>query len=236
MWPETKQELVAIQNRLGRAAFTEWLPAGEYTIGGCFVCFERFKSGTGDKGDPGWAAAVVMRENAVIDYRIVRGQAGGPYQPGLLALREARLLFDAVSGLARTPDVLMVNATGRDHPRRAGMALHIGAVLDIPTIGVTRRPLVALGEQPGMQRGTTAPLRIKDEVVAAWVRTRANAHPVIAHPAWRTSLDTAVNLVLTWSWDSLTPEPLRMARMLARKTRAGIDLNQASYAILNNLD
>ena len=73
------------------------------------------------------------------------GPAGGPYLPALLALREGPLLEQAVRALPIAPEVLVVNATGRDHPRRAGLALHLGAVLGVPTVGVTTRPLVAEG-------------------------------------------------------------------------------------------
>ena len=75
----------------------------------------------------------------------VGGPAAGPYLPALLALREGPLLEQAVRALSIAPEVLVVNATGRDHPRRAGLALHLGAVLGLATVGVTTRPLVAQG-------------------------------------------------------------------------------------------
>ena len=78
----------------------------------------------------------------------ISGLAGGPYLPALLALREGPLLEQAVRALPIVPEVLIVNATGRDHPRRAGLALHLGAVLGLPTVGVTTRPLVAQGAWP----------------------------------------------------------------------------------------
>src|SRR5436305_1869658 len=81
------------------------------------------------------------------------GPAGAAYEPGLLALRAGRLLEDAVRRLPRSPDVLLVNATGRDHPRRAGLALQLGAVLGVPTVGVTHRPLLAAGEWPADEIG-----------------------------------------------------------------------------------
>jgi hypothetical protein len=87
----------------------------------------------------------------------------------LLALREGPLLEQAVRALPTTPEVLLVNATGRDYPRRAGLALHLGAVLGLPTVRVTVRPLVAEGSRPADRRGAMAPLRLGGEVVGCWV-------------------------------------------------------------------
>jgi deoxyribonuclease V len=146
--------------------------------------------------------------------------AGGPYLPALLALREGPLLEQAVRALPIVPEVLMVNATGRDHPRRAGLALHLGAVLGLPTVGVTTRPLVAEGPWPPDQRGATAPLWLGGEVVGCWVRTRTGARPVAVHAAWQTDPDHAVQVVLAATRRARTPEPLRRARTLARTRRA----------------
>jgi deoxyribonuclease V len=148
------------------------------------------------------------------------GEAGAAYEAGLLALREGPLLEAAVRALREVPDVLLVDATGRDHPRRAGLALHLGAVLDLPTVGVTHRPLLARGEWPADAKGASAPLTLDGEHVGAWVRRRRSARPVAAHPGWRTDLDTAAAVVLGTAGSHRTPEPLRRARTLARLARA----------------
>ena len=153
---------------------------------------------------------------------VVRGPAGAPYDPGRLALREGALLERAVRGLPRRPDVVLVDATGRDHPRRAGLALHLGAVLDVPTVGVTHRPLTADGTWPPPAPGAHAPLRIGDEVVGAWLRTVARARPLAVHAAWRTDPETAVAAVLAAARRVRTPEPLRRARHAARLARARV--------------
>ena len=114
----------------------------------------------------------------------------------------------------------MVNATGRDHPCRAGLALHLGAVLGLPTVGVTTRPLVAQGAWPVDHRGATARLLLGGEVVGYWVRTRAGARPVAVHAAWQTDAQDAVQVVLAATRRARTPEPLRRARTLARTRRA----------------
>ena len=100
---------------------------------------------------------------------MVSGHAGAPYEPGLLALREGALLEAAVRALTKPPDVLLVDATGRDHQRRAGLAFHLGAVLDVPTVGVTHRPLSAEGEWPPDERGARSPLLLEGESVGYWI-------------------------------------------------------------------
>jgi deoxyribonuclease V len=141
--------------------------------------------------------------------------------PGLLALREGPSLEAAVRALAIRPDVLLVDATGRDHPRRAGLALQLGAVLELPTIGVTHRPLLATGPWPPDRRGASSPLVIEGEQVGVWLRTRAEARPLAIHPGWRIDLDVAIETVLGAAGAHRTPEPLRRARTLARTMRAG---------------
>jgi Endonuclease V len=101
----------------------------------------------------------------------------------------------------------VVNATGRDHPRRAGLAVHLGAVLGLPTVGVTTRPLLAEGGWPPEKRGATTPLRLDREVVGCWVRTRPGARPVAVHAAWRTDASDAVRVVLAATRRARTPEP-----------------------------
>jgi deoxyribonuclease V len=158
-------------------------------------------------------------DRRVIGTAVVRGEAGAPYEPGLLALREGRLLEAAVRALPGEPEVVIANATGRDHPYGAGLALHLGAVLGLPSIGVTDRPLVAEGAEPAPAYGATSPLLLEGAEVGRLLRTRAGARPVVVHPGWRTDLDTAVSVVLATIRRARTPEPLRRARREARRAR-----------------
>jgi deoxyribonuclease V len=155
-WPETAEELELEQDRLAAAIWTAWRPFGRYAVGAVFVCFAQDAAGNGSPGDRGFAAAVVDGDAA-----IAVGEAPAAYALGRLALREGLLLESAVRGLRTRPDVLVVDSTGRDHPRRCGLALHLGAVLGIPTIGVTHRPLVAEGEWPADERGATTSLVLR---------------------------------------------------------------------------
>lgn len=221
-WPASAAELVGVQRALAEARPPPWSPpAAPPRIGGCFVCFARGITGSGEEGDPAVAAAVVMRGRRVLARAVVRGAAAAPYRPALLALREGRLLEAAVRALdvEHAPEVLLVNASGRDHPRRAGLALQLGAVLGVPTVGVTNRPLGAEGDWPARDAGEVAPLRLGGELVGYWLRTRPGSKPVAVHAAWRTDPDTAVELVRAATRRARTPEPLRRARTAARAAR-----------------
>jgi deoxyribonuclease V len=218
-WPSSEEELVQEQRVLAGRRPEPWLPAGkELPLGGCFVCFGRGKIGMGRRGDAGWAGAALLRDGAAVTV-VAEGPAGAPYAPGLLALREGPLLEEAVRRLPALPGVLLVDATGRDHPRRAGLALHLGAVLDVPTIGVTHRPLLAEGDWPADERGARSPLLLGEELVGYWVRTRPRTRPLACHAAWRTDAETAAELVLACTGQRRTPEPLRQARTVARRAR-----------------
>lgn len=219
-WPADADELVAAQIALGEAEPPRWSPPPEpLLVGGCFVCFERGKSGAGVAGDRGWAGAAMLSSDRLVATSVATGRAVARYREGLLALREGPLLEAAVRGLPERPHLLLVNASGRDHPRRAGLALQLGAVLDVPTIGVTHRPLNALGEWAPDERGATSPLLLEGELVGYWLRTRRGRRPLAVHAAWRTDAESAVALVLRQS-RTRTPEPIRQARRVARNARA----------------
>jgi deoxyribonuclease V len=150
----------------------------------------------------------------------VAGLAGTPYAAGLLALREAPLIDRAVTALGEPPDLLVVNGTGLDHPRRAGLAVHLGAGLAAPSIGVTHRPLFARGEWPSDVAGARTPLLLDGEVVGYWVRLRPGTRPLAVHAGYRTSPSVAVDVALRLTGAARTPEPIREARHAARVARA----------------
>jgi len=213
-----------VQSELAVRREPEWQPpSGAYAVGGCFVCFARGALAPGARGEPGWAGAAVAIERRIVARALVSGRAGAAYRPGLLALREGPLLEAAVRALPRAPEVLLVNASGRDHPRRAGLALQLGAVIGVPTVGVTHRPLLASGAWPAQERGARSPLLLDGELVGCWLRTQARARPLAVHPGWRTGLDGACAIVLAASARARAPEPLREARRLARRGRAGVE-------------
>lgn len=233
-WPDDDDALIAMQEQLAADAeralrVTPLVADTVETIGGCFVAFARGEQGTGHPGDHAWAAAVTWRRpqqraprGEVVDEHVVAGTVPATYAPGLLARREGPILAASVEGLDPLPDVLLVDATGLDHPRQAGLALHMGAALDVPTIGVTHRGLVVRGDPPPelVDRGDTHLVDLDGIAVAAWVCTRTGARPLLVHPAWRTDAASAVDVVLAASDEAArTPAPLQEARRLARVTR-----------------
>ncbi|OFW77819.1 MAG: hypothetical protein A2Z48_11740 [Actinobacteria bacterium RBG_19FT_COMBO_70_19] len=207
-WPGTRQGLEDLQRRLAAEEPEPWLPPadGRMTIGAVFAAF----STRADRApvERVWVAAVAGGRRSVIT-----DEVGVPYEPGYLALRAGAALERAIRGLDEIPDVLLVDATGRDHPRGAGLALHLGAVIGVPTVGVTDRPLVAEPDTEGL-------LVLDGREVGRAVVTRAGARPVFAHAAWKTDVDVAEAVVLAAAGRARTPEPLRRARFLARARRA----------------
>jgi deoxyribonuclease V len=206
-WPRTRDELEAVQRELSAAVPEPWtVPDGPYALGAAFVAFS---TGRGRAGaERAWAVAVNGDARG-----LARDEVEAPYEAGYLALREGPLLELAVRSLPALPDVLLVNASGSDHPRGAGLALHLGAVLGLPTVGVTDRPLLA-------QRDPEGRLVLEGRVVGHVVVTRPGARPVMAHAAWRTDAEVALQVVRSAAGQARTPETLRLARFLARSQRA----------------
>jgi deoxyribonuclease V len=220
-WPTSFARLSRLQVSLagdlpgGQQTFT-----GDESVGGVFVCFGRGGHGSGLVDEAGWAGAAVVQDGHIDAGVAIGGRAGGPYRSGYLAVREGPLLEAVMRALGELPGVLIVNATGLDHPRRAGLAIHLGKVLGVPTVGVTHRPLLATGDWPqSNEMGATSELVLREEVVGGWVRTQPGCRPLAVHSGWRTSPDTARLVVLSSTWISRTPEPLREARRLARTAR-----------------
>jgi deoxyribonuclease V len=231
VWPTSPAELIVAQHALASATPDPWAPRHDpLAIGACVVVSARGQAGPGQRGDPVWAAAAVLRRRRVMAEVTLATTAAGPYEPGLLALREGPCLTAAVTALTVAPDVLLVDATGRDHPRGAGMALHLGAETALPTVGVTHRPLLARGAWPPDERGAHSPLVLGGACVGAWLRTRRGARPLAVHPGWRTTLEQAIEVVLLSARAHRTPEPLRRARWLARVARSTSENRVASRA------
>lgn len=223
-WPRDPVVLSATQRALGLAVPEPWLGAvPPRRVGGVFICFPRGGAGVDEGGDHAWAAAVVMEEGRLVSRAVVEGEAGAFYRPGLVAMREGPLLEAAVRALDQRPELLLVNATGRDHPRRGGLALHLGAMLSMPTVGVTHRPLYASGPWPAPMNGAHAPLRLDGETVGYWLRRRGTWRPLAVHAGWQVSSAVARTVVASLEGGARTPEPLRQARCLAREARSDAD-------------
>jgi deoxyribonuclease V len=220
-WPARPELLISLQQELAVAAdrVERWLPSGQPRVGACFVAAGR-PAGGWVGTESAWAAAVLVSGSRLVARAVRRGAFPAPYAAGLLALREGALLEDVVRDLGVLPDVLVVNATGRDHPRRAGLALHLGAALGVPSVGVTDRPLLAGGPEPGPEAGARAPLLLDGVLVGFRLRARAETRPLVVHAGWRVDPEDAVAVVWPLVGGARTPEPMRLARRLARTARA----------------
>ncbi|TFE68368.1 endonuclease V [Methylacidiphilum sp. Yel] len=222
-WPTTIEELISEQKRIAMLSVSNWeKPSKPFVCAAVFICYGRQRSGPGKKFDQGWGAAIALFPDGQLKTFTISERASFDYIPGLLALRDGPLLEKAVVGLNLRPELLFVNATSRDHPHRAGLALHLGYKLDIPTVGITRKPLIATGVLPGKNRGDRSELRIGNETVAFWLRTQENKAPLVVHPGYRLDWETAIEIVLSYTIKYRTPEPLRLARKAARLCRAGL--------------
>ena len=185
-----------------------------------FAAPDRGLEGAGTDHDRAWAAAVVFEGGRALEASVMEGFFTASYAPGYLALRQLPLLTAAVRALRTPIDVLLVNATGGDHPRGAGLALHVGHDLRLPSIGVTDRPLVAEGVAPAARAGARAELRVEGRLAGYRLRVRADARPICVSEGWRTDAETAATVVLATCAGERTPAPLREARRLARAARS----------------
>lgn len=142
-----------------------------------------------------------------------------PYVPGLLSFREIPAIEPAWAGLRETPDVILCDAHGRAHPRRFGLACHLGLLTEIPTIGVAKSRLTGSHEEVPRDRGTWRPLMDGDQVIGAIVRTRTGVRPVYVSVGHLVSLERAIDFVLSCLTRFRIPEPLRRAHRLAATSR-----------------
>lgn len=170
-----------------------------------------------------WAAVVTMGlpDLAPIESALVRRPLVFPYVPGLLSFREAPAILECLDRLSRPPDLLLIDGQGLAHPRRFGLACHVGVLADVPTIGVAKSRLVGSHEEPGRNRGAWSPLVDRGETVGAVVRTRADVRPVYVSVGHRVGLETAIDLVLRCTGRFRLPEPIRAADRLSRSHPAG---------------
>jgi deoxyribonuclease V len=156
-------------------------------------------------------------ELALVEQRRAEIATPLPYIPGLLSFRELPAVLDAWAGLAHRPQLAMVDGQGIAHPRRLGIASHLGVTLDLPTIGVAKSILTGEPRRadPGPEPGDRLDLQDRGEPVAAVLRTRPRARPLVISTGHRVSLDDAVSWVLRCCRGYRLPEPTRLADALA---------------------
>ncbi|MDH6126658.1 endonuclease V [Kitasatospora sp. GP82] len=217
-WPATEAEARAEQERL-RALVEPYGPgAAEVSlVAGVDVAYD-------DERDVVAAAAVLLERSTleVVEEATAVGRISFPYIPGLLAFRELPTVLEALAGLGRTPDLVVCDGYGLAHPRRLGLASHLGVLGGLRTMGVAKTPFTFTYEQPGPERGASAPLHDTDtgEEVGRALRTRPGVKPVFVSVGHRICLDEAVDMALELAPSYRLPETTRRADSLCRRALA----------------
>jgi deoxyribonuclease V len=213
-WDVTPQEAVEIQNNLRELLRLKWEDTPIRHVGGIDVSYAR-------GSNEGYAAVVVMSWPKLeeIDRTWTKQNISFPYIPGLLTFREAPLLLQAWKKLRHYPDLIFVDGQGIAHPRSMGLAAHLGVLLDTPSIGCAKSPLVGGDPPVGEKRGDYTPLIYKGKEVGVALRTRTGVRPLYVSPGHRIDLRTSVQWVLHACRIYRLPEPLRQAHIAANQLR-----------------
>ncbi|MDB9528636.1 deoxyribonuclease V [Oscillatoria sp. CS-180] len=210
-WPETAAEAIALQNELrSQISLQDELPESIELVAGVDAGFE-------EGGNVTRAAVVVLEFPSLqlVDYALKKRPTSFPYVPGLLSFREIPTVLDALSALKLTPDLILCDGQGLAHPRRFGIACHLGLIVDCPTIGVAKSRLVGTHADVPSDKGTWVPLLDKTETIGAVLRSRTNTNPLYISLGHRISLSTALEYVLRCTPKYRLPETTRLADRLA---------------------
>ena len=215
-WPQTPREAVELQKRLREEVRIAPLAGNVKTIAGADISFNKFEPTV-------YAGVVVLSfpELEVIEEAGVISETRFPYVPGLLSFRETPSVLEAWSQLKTEPDALMLDGQGLAHPRRVGIACHVGLLIERPALGCAKSVLVGKYEEPGKERGEWTELVHKDEVVGAALRTKRNVQPVFVSPGHLIDLEGAIDLTLKSDGGYRQPEPTRRAHLLVNALRRG---------------
>ncbi len=168
---------------------------------------------TGPAGQPG------RFEFEQIETVTAQQETRFPYIPGLLSFREAPVCLEAVAKLKEQPDLFMIDGQGVAHPRRLGLASHLGLFLDKPTVGCAKSRLIGKYEEPGSERGAYSLLRDGDETIGAVVRTRSRVKPVFVSVGHKCILEDAIRITLACATRYRIPEPTRLAHQAVSRLR-----------------
>ncbi|AUI61658.1 endonuclease V [Amycolatopsis sp. BJA-103] len=210
--PNTVAEAIGIQEALrGLVDPEDRCPQEIVTVTGLDVAY--------DEGSGLIAAAAVTLETSgfsVVEQWTVVSEVSFPYEPGLFAFRELPPLLEALRALDHTPDLLVCDGHGLAHPRRFGLACHLGVVTGLPTLGVGKTRFIGEHGEPGRERGAKEPLVDDGEVVGMVLRTQDGVKPVYVSIGHKISLDNACRQVLRLSPAFRQPETTRHADRLAR--------------------
>ncbi len=213
-WNLTPKEAVEAQKEWRGLVRLEPLRREVKTIAGADISFNKFSEVI-------YSGIVVLSlpDLRIIESVGIRSTATFPYVPGLLSFRETPSLLEAWKKLKVKPDVLMLDGQGLAHPRRFGIACHIGLLLDLPTLGCAKSILVGVHGELGFEAGSSAPLIHKEELVGVALRTKKKVAPVYVSAGHLIDLDSAVDLTMRSVSKYRQPEPTRQAHLLVNQLR-----------------
>jgi deoxyribonuclease V len=209
-WNLTTSEARDLQNRLAMEVSRVGSVIEPRFIAGIDVSTEKSRG----KG----AAAVVVLEYPgleLVETKIVQGDIDFPYVPGLLSFRESPLILKACEQLTHTPDLIMVDGQGIAHPRRLGIAAHLGLFFDTPTIGCAKSRLCGTHQMPTPEAGNFEELTDNNETIGAVLRTKYNTNPVYVSIGNKIALEDVIYWVMRCCRGYRLPEPIRFAHQAA---------------------
>lgn len=214
-WRISETEAIAIQTRLAPLAIRTDEIGDIRRIAGIDVAYD-------DSNSTLFSAVVVLDANTgkTIEVGKAVGKVEFPYVPGLFAFRELPHLLAALATLKTKPDLVVCDGQGIAHPRRCGLATHLGLVADLPTIGCGKTRHIGEFGSLGNERGSTTPLCDGDEIFGEVVRTQDGVKPLFVSISHRVSLDTAVRWILKLSSKFRQPEPIRRANEVVCQMRS----------------
>ena len=218
-WDVTTAEALLLQKELAKKVVVHHHLIGPIqSVAGVDVSYRRH-------GHDFHAAVVVLdlKTMALLEAQTASGKVRFPYVPGLLSFRELPFVLSAFNKLASRPDVVCVDGQGIAHPRRFGLASHLGLWLDLPTIGCAKSRLCGQHDPPGEARGAWTPLYDRDEVIGRVVRTRDCVKPVYVSPGHKIGFAKAMEIVLQCGRGFRLPEPTRQAHLLSNQARANYE-------------
>jgi len=209
-WTVNPAEAIAIQQRLRSRVRLGSGPRGVRVLAGVDAGFE-------DQGRTVRAALALMRypDLTILNTHLARRPTPFPYVPGLLSFRELPAVLAVLEAVAEPPDLVLCDGQGIAHPRRLGIASHLGVITGLPTIGVGKSRLTGQFQPPGEIRGDWSPLMDGDERIGTVLRTRSGVKPLFISPGHRVSHEEAVHWVLACTPRYRLPEPIRAADRLA---------------------
>lgn len=217
-WEVSVEEAIRIQEGLRDRIVLKTGFSEVKTVAGADVAYSR--DGTFLSG-----AIAVLSYPALepLDSALATGKVSFPYIPGLFSFREGPVLLKAFNSLKLKPDLVLFDGHGIAHPRRFGLASHLGLWLDLISIGCARMPLIKAIRPPGTSKGSFSWVYFEREKVGAVLRTRQGVKPVFVSPGHRIDLTTSIRIVLATCQKYRIPEPLRRAHLLSRESMAGMN-------------